>query len=41
MVTELNIARAEGIKISAVWLYINNKDTLRNLKRANEMVLKV
>ena len=38
MVTELNIARAEGIKISAVWLYINNKDTLRNLKRANEMV---
>jgi sugar phosphate isomerase/epimerase len=38
MVTELNIARDEGIKISAVWLYINNKDTLRNLKRANEMV---
>jgi sugar phosphate isomerase/epimerase len=38
MVTELNIARAEGIKISAVWLYINNKDTLRNLKRTNEMV---
>ena len=35
---ELNIARAEGIMISAVWLYINNKDTLRNLKRANEMV---
>jgi len=38
MVIELNIARAEGIKISAVWLYINNKDTLRNLKRANERV---
>ena len=38
MVAELNIARDEGIKISAVWLYINNKDTLRNLKRANEMV---
>jgi hypothetical protein len=38
MVAELNIARYEGIKISAVWLYINNKDTLRNLKRANEMV---
>ena len=38
MVTELNVARAEGIKISAVWLYINNKDTLRNLKRANEIV---
>tara|TARA_B110000967_G_scaffold157587_1_gene162764 strand:+ start:195 stop:1010 length:816 start_codon:yes stop_codon:yes gene_type:complete len=38
MVDELNIAKAEGIKISAVWLYINNKDTLTILKRANKMV---
>ena len=38
MVDELNIAKSEGIKISAVWLYINNKDTLTALKRANEMV---
>jgi sugar phosphate isomerase/epimerase len=38
MVDELNIARVEGIKISAVWLYINNKDSLLNLKRTNEMV---
>ena len=40
MVAELNIAKAVGIKISAVWLYINNKDTLLNLKRVNEMVFK-
>ena len=38
LVDELNIAKSEGIKISAVWLYINNKDTLTALKRANEMV---
>ena len=38
MEQELNIAKAEGIKISAVWLYINNKDTLTALKSANEMV---
>ena len=38
MKEELNLAKAEGIEISAVWLYINNKDTLQNLKRANEMV---
>lgn len=38
MKEELNLARDEGIEISAVWLYINNKDTLLNLKLANEMV---
>ena len=38
MVQELNIAKAESIKISAVWLYINNKDTLTALKSANERV---
>ena len=35
MAKELMIAKAAGIKISAVWLYITNKDSLLKLKSAN------
>jgi len=38
MAEELMIAKAAGIKISAVWLYITNKDSLLKLKSANEKV---
>ncbi len=38
MAKELMIAKAVGIKISAVWLYITNKDSLLKLKSANEKV---
>jgi hypothetical protein len=38
MAEELMLAKATGIKISAVWLYITNKDSLLKLKSANEKV---
>ena len=38
MTEELKLAKAQGLKISAVCLYINNKDSIQNLKLANEAV---
>lgn len=38
MTKELKLAKAQGLKVSAVWLYINNKDSIQNLKLANEAV---